>query len=139
MQKRLLNKKAFTLVELIIVIAIIAILAVSAGLMLVKWIWKSQDARVIADLNTIGKAMQVQYTYNEKYPMPDNYSEVSWASWELLWYQWTLWQTAISNIDELTKAPEDPSKTNTKEWYDYSVSADKKTYEVYGKISMEVI
>ena len=36
MQKRLLNNRAFILIELIIVIAIIAILAVSAGLMLTK-------------------------------------------------------------------------------------------------------
>ena len=40
MKKSLLTKKAFTLVELIIVIAIVAILAVSAGLMLTKWIGK---------------------------------------------------------------------------------------------------
>ena len=103
--------------------------------MLVKWIWKSQDARVIADLNTIGKAMQVQYTYNGKYPMPDNYTGVSWASWELLWYQWTLWKKAISSIDKLTKVPEDPTKANPKEWYDYSVTKDQQTYQVFGFIS----
>ena len=32
--------------------------------------------------------------------------------------------------------PEDPTKANEKEWYDYSVSADKKAYEVYGKTSI---
>ena len=135
MKKNLLTKKAFTLVELIIVIAIIAILAVSAGLMLTKWTWKSKDARVISDLKTIERAMQIQYTYNGKYPMPDNEKEVKWVSWELLWYQWTLWKKAISSIDKLTKVPEDPTKANPKEWYDYSVTKDQQTYQVFGFIS----
>ncbi len=126
-------KKAFTLVELIVVIAIIAILAVSAGMMLTKWIGKAWDTRVVADLNTIEKAMEIQYVYNANYPIPDGAITVSWVAWEPLWKQGTLWELALSNIDELDKVPEDPTKESG--WYDYSVSKDQQTYEVYGKLS----
>lgn len=48
-----LTRKAFTLVELIIVIAIIAVLAVSAFMVLTKWLWKSRDSRRLGDLGAI--------------------------------------------------------------------------------------
>ena len=52
-------KKGFTLVELIIVIAIIAVLSVSAMMLLTKWLSKSRDSRRLSDIQTIRKALDV--------------------------------------------------------------------------------
>jgi len=50
-------KKAFTLVELIIVIAIIAVLAVSAFVVVTKWLGKSRDSRRISDVGTVERSL----------------------------------------------------------------------------------
>ncbi|MEF2175465.1 MAG: prepilin-type N-terminal cleavage/methylation domain-containing protein [Candidatus Absconditabacteria bacterium] len=47
--------KSFTLIELIIVIAIIAVLGVAAFLVLTQWLDKSKDARQISDINILQK------------------------------------------------------------------------------------
>lgn len=53
------NRKAFTLVELIVVIVILAVLAAIAFMVLEKMIWKSRDSRRVADLSTMTKALEV--------------------------------------------------------------------------------
>ncbi|MEF2175547.1 MAG: prepilin-type N-terminal cleavage/methylation domain-containing protein, partial [Candidatus Absconditabacteria bacterium] len=64
--------KSFTLIELIIVIAVIAVLGASAFLVLSQWMSKSRDSRKIADLGTIDKAINVSFTSKDKLPTPDN-------------------------------------------------------------------
>ncbi len=117
-------RKGFTLVELIVVIAIIAILAVSAGMMLTKWIGKSKDARVVADINTIDKAMQVHYAEEFSYPNPNTAN-----GWTIIvpdvgygFTQWELDETVISSMDSMEKTPKTPSENN----YYYSKSNDNK-------------
>ena len=109
MRKKLLNQKAFTLVELIIVIAIIAILAVSAWLMLVKWIGKSKDARVLSDLTTIDKAIQVTYADKMSYPTPSTSKNitVSWVNYSFT--QGLLDDSVVAQIAELDKVPKNLS------------------------------
>ena len=52
-----LTRKAFTLVELIIVIAIIAVLSVSAFMVLTKWLGKSRDSRRLGDVGAIERSL----------------------------------------------------------------------------------
>ncbi len=89
---------------------------------------KSKDTRVIADMNTIEKSMEISYIENVKYPMPDNPVTITWDN-EALWYQGKLWEVAISNIDSLTKTPEDPNAEN--KLYTYSVTTDQKKYNIW--------
>ncbi|MEF2175688.1 MAG: prepilin-type N-terminal cleavage/methylation domain-containing protein, partial [Candidatus Absconditabacteria bacterium] len=53
--------KSFTLIELIIVIAIIAVLGVSAFLVLTHWLDKSKDAKQISDINILQKGLVIHY------------------------------------------------------------------------------
>jgi len=64
-------KKGFTLIELLVVIAIIGILSSVVLASLNSARVKSRDARRIADLNQISKAMELYYDANGQYP-PDN-------------------------------------------------------------------
>ncbi|MEF2175791.1 MAG: prepilin-type N-terminal cleavage/methylation domain-containing protein, partial [Candidatus Absconditabacteria bacterium] len=63
--------KSFTLIELIIVIAIIAVLGVSAFLLLSQWISKGRDTRKISDIQTIQKSLEIRAIESGIYPMPD--------------------------------------------------------------------
>ena len=125
MKRRLLNSKAFTLVELIIVIAIIAILAVSAGLMLTKWMWKSKDARLLSDLVTIDKAIQVTYADKMSYPTPDIGDKwgditVSWVNYNFT--QGVLNDAVVAKMSDLDRTP----KTTSGGYYYYSLWNDNK-------------
>ncbi|MEF2175421.1 MAG: prepilin-type N-terminal cleavage/methylation domain-containing protein, partial [Candidatus Absconditabacteria bacterium] len=78
--------KSFTLIELIIVIAIIAVLGASAFLMLSQWMSKSRDSRKISDLSRIDTAINISITSKDKLPTPDNKSDITFGGakvWEL--------------------------------------------------------
>ncbi len=131
------KNKWFTLVELVVVITIIAILSVSTGIILTKWLGKTNDVRTIADLNQIEKSMDIEYIEKAKYPMPDNYVTITWTWWlsDVLWYQWKLWNKAITNIDSLIKIPEDINTENR--FYTYSVTSNQKKYQIGSIVSEE--
>src|SRR5579859_3668956 len=62
------RRKAFTLIELLIVIAIIGLLAVLAATSLGGARTRARDTRRIADLNNIMKALQLGHGQNGVYP-----------------------------------------------------------------------
>ncbi|MEF2176008.1 MAG: fibrinogen-like YCDxxxxGGGW domain-containing protein [Candidatus Absconditabacteria bacterium] len=114
--------KSFTFIELIIVIAVIAVLGASAFLVLSQWMSKSRDSRKIADLGTIDTAINVSYTSKDILPKPDNKSDIIFGGakvWELGFFG----DEAVSQIGgALTKTPSDPT---TKAWYRYAVWNNK--------------
>jgi len=121
-------KKAFTLVELIVVITILAILWTIAFISLQ---WYSRDARDstrTADISNIKTSLELFSLQTWKYPTPDNFSTItySWTA-EDVWYQWTLWQQVTTNLKQLDEIPLDPLM-NTE--YIYSVTNSYKEYEV---------
>jgi len=65
----------FTLIELLIVIAIISLLAMMTTTTLINARAKSRDARRLADMAQIKKAMELFYDDNARYP--DNNDGVS--------------------------------------------------------------
>ena len=71
------KKAGFTLIELLVVIAIIGILSsvVLASLNTARA--KSRDARRIADLSQIQKALELFYDANRQYPQPSQ----GWNTW----------------------------------------------------------
>lgn len=89
--KVFLKKQGFTLVELIIVVAVISVLAVAALMMLTKWLSASRDSRRISDVATIKKALEIDYTTLGKYPNPDGEKEILDERWIPMWHMWHIW------------------------------------------------
>ncbi len=67
------NNKAFTLIELLIVVAIIAILAAIAVPNFLEAQVRSKVSRVKSDLRTLATGMESYYVDNNAYPMCNNF------------------------------------------------------------------
>lgn len=62
------KRPGFTLIELLVVIAVIGILSTLAIVALSSARQKARDSKRVADLNQIGKALELYYTTNNGYP-----------------------------------------------------------------------
>jgi type IV pilus assembly protein PilA len=65
---RMLNKKGFTLIELMIVIAIIGILAAIAIPQFAAYRRKSYNAAAISDMRTAKTSLEAYYAEYQEYP-----------------------------------------------------------------------
>ena len=120
------NKQAFTLVELIVVITILAILWTIAFISLQ---WYSRDARDSvrqSDIANIISSMSLYETKVWKFPEPTLWIQVTYSWWEV-WTQWTIWDSVITNLAQLNEKPVDPLTENE---YTYSRLNTKKEYEI---------
>lgn len=68
MNQKRRNNKAFTLVELIVVIAILGLLFSAVGVAVYKWIGKGEKARIKADFHSIGMAIDGYYVDTRQLP-----------------------------------------------------------------------
>lgn len=118
------QKKAFTLVELIIVITILTILATIAFVSFSNYTASARDANRVATLTNIEKWLRVFQVQTWQYPIPDNFITIS-ASWIDIWYQWNIWENIniLLNLSR-TNDPLDNSK------YSYTVSHDNKNFQL---------
>ena len=134
MTKQKINKEAFTLVELIVVITILAILWTIAFISLQ---WYSKDARDgvrISDVSNMKTALELFHLDAWKYPLPDSGETVVY-SWATVWTQWEFWDTVISSLSRsLDHAPTDPLSDKK---YIYSVSWNKNQFEILNLIEWE--
>lgn len=123
-----MKKKAFTLVELIIVITILAILATISFLWLGWYAWEARDSLRISDLKSISKAFEIWIASWNKLPNPDNIisREKIDSIPELFWNKWDFWENSYLEVKRLSNLPVDPSDKNKK--YKYFLSEDKKYY-----------
>jgi prepilin-type N-terminal cleavage/methylation domain-containing protein len=128
------QKQAFTLVELIVVITILAILWTIAFISLQ---WYSKDARDwvrISDVSNMKTALELFHLDAGKYPLPDSGETVVY-SWAIVWTQWEFWDTVVSNLSRsLNKAPTDPLSDKK---YVYSVSWNRNNFEILNLIEWE--
>ncbi|PZM86457.1 hypothetical protein DLH72_00875 [Candidatus Gracilibacteria bacterium] len=102
-------KKAFTIVELIVVITILAILSTIAFISLSDYTGKSKDAVRMSDLKNIQKVLQLYETKNSSYPEPDLVNGKS-----------VFGETAFLKVGKLNSLPKDPNG----EFYFYELSQD---------------
>jgi len=121
------QKQAFTLVELIVVITILAILWTIAFISLQ---WYSKDARDsirISDISNIKTSLELFHLDSGKYPLPDDNQIVDYGT-ETLWYQWNFWSTVISSLSRsISEVPIDPL---TEKKYVFSVANNKNEFEI---------
>ena len=123
----MLTKKAFTLVELIVTITILAILWAIAFISL-QWYNKSaRDSKRISDISDIRKSLEL-YTLNwHRYPETSSWTKITY-SWSEAWIQWTFWESTFINVDKLDNVPLDPL---TETEYVYSVTNSRYEYEIW--------
>lgn len=75
------RKWAFTLIELLIVVAIIAILAAIAVPNFIEAQARSKVSRVQADMRSLATAIEAYCVDNNKYPSANNEGTAKWLAW----------------------------------------------------------
>ena len=119
-------KKAFTLVELIVVITILAILWTIAYISLQWYSTSARDSTRISDLSSMKTSLELFHLDAWKYPIPTDWVDITYSGW-VVWTQWIFWETVYVNVDKLDKVPTDPV-TDSK--YTYSITSSKNEYEL---------
>ncbi len=125
-KKNIMNKKAFSLVELIVVIAIIAILWTIATFTLSKWLGRNRDAARSADINNIMSALETYKYEHQSYPFPDDYTLITYSG-NTIGYQWYIGSTVINKLN-LKNDPKDPYDNK---YYTYSTNENKTKYQLW--------
>ena len=130
------QKQAFTLVELIVVITILAILWTIAFISLQ---WYSKDARDsirISDISNIKTSLELFHLNSWKYPLPDDKQIVDYGT-EILWYQWDFWSSVISSLSRsISEVPTDPL---TDKKYIFSVANNKNEFEILSLLEWDSV
>jgi len=121
-----IQKQAFTLVELIVVIAILAILWTIAFISLEWYSSDSRDSTRISDMQKIKSSFEFYNIDAWKYPEVTSGYEVTYSWWKV-WEQWIFWTTTKSIEWKLDKIPIDPL---TSKEYTYSRLNTKQEFEI---------
>ena len=119
-------KKAFTLVELIVVITILAILWTIAFVSMSWYSKTARDSTRTSDISKIKSSLELFHINSNKYPDPTEAQPITYSGW-LAWYQWIFWNSTFINVEKLDKIPKDPL---TEKEYAYSVLNTKQEYEI---------
>ena len=122
-----MNKKWFTLVELVVVVTILMILWV---IWMLSFQWYSRDSRDsvrIQDISSMKKVLELFMLNKWFYPKPTNVSNIT-HSWWIVWSQWVFWNTVLENLWKINKVPLDPLYNIE---YTYSVTWLKTEYELW--------
>jgi prepilin-type N-terminal cleavage/methylation domain-containing protein len=120
------NKKAFTLVELIVVITILAILWTIAFISLQWYSASARDSARVTDLGLIKKSFEIYSLDKSEYPEPTGWKVVTYE-WGDAWTQWTFWEATYRSVKRLSNIPLDPL---TKKEYVYSLTTNKQEYQL---------
>lgn len=120
------NKNAFTLVELIIVITILAVLATIWFISFQNYTKDARDWNRLATVANVQKWLDTYATQSTKYPEP-NWKVLSWSlNNQELTRVWMIWEE-IAKIIKINWKTTDPLTWNN---YLYWVSADNKYYQI---------
>ena len=116
-----IQKQAFTLVELIVVITILAILWTIAFISLQWYSTQARDSTRLSDISTMKTSLELFHLWAWKYPQPTDGVAITY-SWWTVWTQWTFGNSVFINVDKLDKIPTDPL---TDKKYTYSVTTNE--------------
>jgi len=119
------SKKAFTLVELIIVITILAILATIAFMSFQGYAKQSRDSNRLATMKNIEKWLTIFQTKSWVYPQTESWVLIT-ASGTTIWNQWFVWDGVVRAIN-MNQIPLDPVDNAR---YVYSTNEPKTKYQL---------
>ena len=122
-----MNKKAFTLVELIVVITILAVLWTIAFVSFQDYVLNSRDSKRTTDIKNIEKALELSKLQTGVYPMPGNASAITF-SWATAWEQWEFNNDVTRVVRNFKEAPKDPLVDT---FYWYSVTKNRWEYQLW--------
>ncbi len=125
------TKKAFSLIELLVVVIILWILATLAFLVLWDRIKEARDATRIDNLKELENKLEYYKNKTWDFPEPDN-SSVEVLNWKT-WKVWVFWTWVIKKIKDIRNIPLDPKE---KTYYEYSISETWGLYKL--KTTLEV-
>ena len=130
-----MNKKAFTLVELIVVITILAILA-TVGFVSFSWYlaW-TRDTNRKAQLKSMGDALEL-YRTKKDLPIPDDKVDIKiWtgSTEKVIAYQGYIWKNVLETI-EYTESWLDPKN---KQYFSYYLTKNKKYFQLMAFLEEE--
>lgn len=110
------KNKGFTIIELIVVIAIVGVLGAIVSVNVNNYLKKARDARRKADISQIRTALELYYADNGKYPTPSGLWKTSADS--------SSWSVLQNLVQSYIKLPIDPinngSITNYLGYYNYA-------------------
>ncbi|MFK7780687.1 MAG: InlB B-repeat-containing protein [Candidatus Gracilibacteria bacterium] len=125
-----IKKQAFTLVELIIVITILAILGTIAFISLQGYSTSSRNSVRISDLSTMKTSLELFNLDAGKYPETSTGFDVIYSG-SIVWTQGIFGESTTKNVEKLDKIPKDPL---TDKEYTYSITKTKQEYQLAGLI-----
>lgn len=121
-------KKAFTFVELIVVITILTILWTIWFTSYIDSIWDSRDSQRKADILKLSSWLAIYEQKNWQYPYPWNYFEITYSG-SVVAYQWYFDNNV--HISTFDNNPKDPK---TKWAYIISTNKNRLEFEVAGTL-----
>ncbi|MFH1346887.1 MAG: prepilin-type N-terminal cleavage/methylation domain-containing protein [Spirochaetota bacterium] len=107
------KNKGFTLIEILIVIAIIGLLSSVVLVGLGSFRARGRDARRIADLRSVQNSLEIYYVKNNSYPVVSNWTDLR--------------NTLIGAGIGVSVVPNDPLSVSGPTYY-YGYSSDKQSY-----------
>lgn len=127
------NNKGFTLIELLVVISVIGFITAASVLAFNSARIKTRDAKRLADLKQISKALELYYNDYNRYPLISHSTEYGWRS-ECAVGGWFAAKNVIPNLvpNYLGSFPSDPAmkKYASKCCYLYFSSTNGKDYAI---------
>lgn len=120
-------KKAFTLIELVVVITILGVLSIFGFISYSWYATSARDTSRVTDLKSIAKTLEYFAIEHDSYPLPSESTAITF-SWTVVWNQGIIWQSVLEQVRRLATIPFDPL-TGTE--YAYSVSADLSRYQLW--------
>lgn len=120
------TKKAFTLVELVVVVTILAILSTIWFVSYISTLSDSRNATRIWDMSNLKVSLSSHKLKNWTYPKPWNAFNINnWWTWSII-KQWYLNENVFST--ELINKPQDPLVKN--KYYTYSSTSNWLFYQI---------
>jgi len=125
--------KAFTLVELIVVITILAILATIGYISLLGYAVTSRDTTRLADLASVTKVLELYQLQTGSYPAVSNPINVTFSG-TTIWQQWSFWEDTRRFAQRISQVPIDPLTFSE---FAYSKTLSTWEYQVWSVVEKD--